>query len=58
MYKLKAGQESFTVVEGPLGGKTYRTGEKYEQIPPGEEERFDKHEPPVAASTKPERKWR
>ena len=33
MYQLKKGQEAFTVVEGPLKGKTFKPGARYEEIP-------------------------
>jgi len=41
-YKLKNGQETFQVVDGPDTGKTYNRGVEYESIPPGEEHRFEK----------------
>ena len=33
MYQLKKGQEAFTLVEGPLAGRTYKPGERYQEIP-------------------------
>lgn len=61
MYRLKKGQESFTAVEGPCEGKTYKPGETYAEVPPGEERRFDdigaaparKAAAPAAAEKKP-----
>ncbi|MBU3952168.1 MAG: hypothetical protein KKF12_17635 [Proteobacteria bacterium] len=41
-YKLKNGQETFQVVDGPDTGKTYKRDVEYESIPPGEEHRFEK----------------
>jgi hypothetical protein len=41
MYQLKKGQESFTPVEGPLGMRTFKPGESYDEIPPGMEGRFE-----------------
>jgi len=40
MYQLKKGQEAFTVVEGPLKGKTFKPGARYDDIPPGMSGRF------------------
>ena len=42
MYKLKPQYESFTVIDGEFAGKTYRQGEKYETVPPGEMKKFEK----------------
>lgn len=64
MYRLKEGQESFTVVDGPLAGRTFIPGQPYPEIPPEEAHRF-KHpgeavmasmaekEAPAAESAKP-----
>lgn len=46
-YKLKNGQETFQVVDGPETGKTYKRGVEYESIPHGEEHRFEKMAKPV-----------
>jgi len=56
MYRLKQGQESFTPVEGPFAGRTFAPGKVYDQIPPGEERRFDRiggAPTPAAAEKKP-----
>jgi hypothetical protein len=41
MYQLKKNVQSFTMVEGPLGRKTFSPGETYDQIPPGLESKFE-----------------
>ncbi|MEN8134327.1 MAG: hypothetical protein ABFS18_02155 [Thermodesulfobacteriota bacterium] len=43
-YRLKKGQEKFTVVDGPLAGRSYGPGRDYDkdQIPAGELKRFEK----------------
>jgi len=40
MYQLKKGQESFTVVEGPMAGRSFRPGQTYTDIPAAEARRF------------------
>jgi len=40
MYQLKTGSESFTVVDGPYAGKTYKPGQAYADVPPQEKKRF------------------
>ncbi len=47
MFKLKPGQETFQVVDGPDTGKTFERGRVYETIPAGEEHRFEKVRKPV-----------
>jgi len=42
MFRLKNGQDTFTVVDGPDAGKTFQRGMEYEAIPPGEGHRFEK----------------
>ncbi|MCK9195441.1 MAG: hypothetical protein M0P16_00490 [Syntrophales bacterium] len=42
MYQLKLGSESFTVVDGPYAGKTYKPGQAYADVPPQEMGRFRK----------------
>jgi len=41
MYKLKDGQEAFTIVDGPDADKTYLRGKSYSQAPSGYENRFE-----------------
>lgn len=41
MYKLKAGMESFTVVDGSYAGRKYLRGRTYADIPPQEVHRFE-----------------
>lgn len=41
-YRLKQGQESFQVVDGPYAGKTFDRGKPYTDIPPEEKRRFEK----------------
>lgn len=40
-YKLKAGQESFTPVEGPFAGRSFARGQLYGEIPPGQAGKFE-----------------
>lgn len=47
MHRLKNGQDTFTVVDGPDAGKTFKRGVEYEAIPPGEEHRFEKVSKPA-----------
>jgi len=42
MFRLKNGQDTFAVVDGPDAGKTYQRGVEYETIPAGEERRFER----------------
>ncbi len=44
-YRLKKGQESFQVVDGPLAGRKYLKGQVYGEIPPGEKGRFEEVRP-------------
>lgn len=40
-YKLKKNKPDFDVVDGPFAGKKYRHNESYEEVPPGEKDRFE-----------------
>ena len=53
-YRLKAGQEAFAVVDGPLAGRQFSAGTMYDQIPEAEADRFEVIEPekPKAKSRK------
>jgi len=42
MWKLKKGQPSFEVVDGPLAGHRFQPGQEYKTIPSGEKRRFEK----------------
>ena len=58
MYQLKPGSESFTVVDGPCAGKTYKPGQAYTEIPPQEKKRFQEikeEAPDIGAGSKPAR---
>lgn len=44
-YRLKKGQESFQVVDGPLAGRKFLKGQVYAEIPPGEKGRFEEIRP-------------
>lgn len=58
MYQLKPGSESFTVVDGPCAGKTYKPGQAYADVPPQEMRRFEKikeEAPDGGAESKPAR---
>lgn len=52
MYRLKPGQECFTVVDGPDEGLTFVKGRTYEKVPAGEAHRFEKV--PVSKTRKPQ----
>lgn len=41
MYRLKKGQESFQVVDGPAAGRKFERGVEYDRPPQGEEWRFE-----------------
>jgi hypothetical protein len=41
MYRLKKGQESFEVVDGPAAGMKFKRGREYDTIPTGEKHRFE-----------------
>ena len=40
-YKLKKNQPEFDVVDGPFAGKKYRHNERYDEVPPGDKDRFE-----------------
>ena len=42
MYRLKKGQESLTVMDGPDAGKTYEKDVEYGHVPESEKSRFEK----------------
>jgi len=44
MWKLKAGEPNFDIVDGPFAGRQFRAGVNYAEIPPGEQNRFEKVE--------------
>jgi hypothetical protein len=41
MQKLKKGQESFTVMDGPYEGKTFEKDVEYDEVPENEKHRFE-----------------
>jgi hypothetical protein len=43
-YKLKPGQTGFEIVDGPLAGRRFLPGEVYPEVPPGDEDRFERAE--------------
>jgi len=53
-YRLKRGQESFQVVDGPLAGRKFERGKEYreDEIPPEEEQRFEAVKPPAPAAAR------
>lgn len=59
MYRLKPGCESFTVVDGPFAGRTYRPGIVYDAIPQTETAKFDRLAPETEAPDVdlPKRRW-
>lgn len=42
MYRLKKGQDSFKVVDGPFAGRHFKRGVEVAEVPPGEKHRFEK----------------
>lgn len=40
-YMLKKNKPEFDVVDGPFAGKKYRHSGTYEEVPPGEKDRFE-----------------
>ena len=46
-YRLKPGQESFEVVDGPSAGKKFLRGQTYMEIPAEYRKRFEPAVPPV-----------
>ena len=40
-YRMKPNGPDITIVDGPLAGRTYRSGASYDEIPPGYEDRFE-----------------
>ncbi len=55
MVKLKKGQETFQVADGPDAGRTYEKDVEYDHVPKGFESRFEKvklGEPAVAKTIK------
>lgn len=51
-YKLKPGQESFRVIDGPCAGRLYRSGKIYSDIPKEEAGRFVEIAEPVFVKSK------
>ena len=51
-YKLKANVESFEVVDGPFAGRSFKSGEIYEEIPAAEKDRFEAVKQDVPKATK------
>jgi|GEM_PF-4134091 len=41
MWKMKPGEPNIDIVDGPFAGRQFRAGEKYDEIPPGEQGRFE-----------------
>jgi len=41
MYKLRQGQESFQVVDGPFEGRQYARGRLYREVPAAYRSRFE-----------------
>jgi len=40
MYTLKQGVQGFTVIDGPMAGKSFKSGMSYKEIPPQEAAKF------------------
>lgn len=41
MFILKKGVQGFTVIDGPMAGRSYQSGVAYEEIPPQESAKFE-----------------
>ncbi len=54
MYRLKKGQPSIEVVDGPMAGRSFVPGQAYEdkEIPAAEKSRFEKIRKPAARPEK------
>lgn len=52
-YRLKPGQESIEVVDGPHAGRVYLKGRIYTDIPEAEARRFEEVKPTAADKTPP-----
>ena len=50
-YKLKENAADFEMVDGQFAGRKYKAGEIYDEIPPGEKDRFEKVVDPAPAAT-------
>jgi hypothetical protein len=42
MFKLKEAIQGFTVIDGPMAGKSFKQGIIYPEIPPQEKAKFEK----------------
>ena len=54
MFTLKDGVQGFTVIDGPMAGKSFKSGMSYNEIPPQEAARFEEikeQEAPAAAAS-------
>jgi hypothetical protein len=40
MYTLKQGVQGFTVIDGPMAGRSFKSGMSYKEIPPQEAAKF------------------
>ena len=47
MYRLKANQPPFEMVDGPMAGQKFAHGLVYTDLPPGEQARFELIDPPA-----------
>jgi len=41
-YRLKKGQENIQIVDGPDAGKKFKRGVEYDEVPAGENSRFER----------------
>jgi hypothetical protein len=58
MYQLKKGVQGFTVIDGPMAGKSFKSGMSYKEIPPQEAARFTEvkeQEAPINVEGKPKK---
>ena len=52
MWRLKNGEESFQVVDGPFAGRRFGKGCEYEEIPEQERRRFERVPSPGKRSSR------
>ena len=55
-FRLKPGQESFSLVDGKHAGKKFNRGQMYEEVPPEVKDRFEEDKPPKTSYAKEKEK--
>lgn len=51
-YRLRPGQETIEIVDGPMAGRRYEKGKTYAEVPPQEAHRFEEMRPKKKAPAK------